>query len=316
MNRNIVRSLLAVTLAALLPAAPAATAAETEESERQFLTMDQDCGAGDIVMDKDGSFLVADQYNKVIWRVQDGKAELYAGTETDPDLYGQPQGGYVDGSLEESAFSLPWAMAPFLDGWAVSDASNDAVRLIHSDEVETINGRTKENLTVTELGVAFDYPTGLAADDQGNLYISDTHQGAVRKVSKDGWVTTVAEDLEDPMGLCWSDGVLYIAETGANRIVMLNQNGQVETLAGSGEPGCIDGPALEAGFSCPQRIAAGPDGTLYISDTGNGAVRCISGGEVTTLELEERLFSPAGLLAEEDTLYICDSFARRIFLKR
>jgi len=274
--------------------------------------MDKDCGACAIAVDKDGTFLVADQYNKVIWRVRNGAAERYAGMETNPDLYGRPMGGYVDGGLEESAFGLPWAIAPFLDGWAVTDASNNAVRLVRQTGVETINGRTNENISVTEAGVAFDYPTGLAVDDQGNLYVSDTHHGAVRKISKDGLVTTAADNLEDPMGLCWSDGILYIAETSANRIVMLGQDGRLKTLAGSGESGCVDGNASEAQFSCPQQVTAGTDGILYVSDTGNGVVRCIDGGTVTTLETEERLFSPAGLLVQDNTLLICDSFTRRI----
>jgi len=286
---------------------------EASESVQQFLTMDKDCGACAIVADKDGTFLVADQYNKVIWRVRDGVAEQYAGMVTKPDLYGRPMGGYVDGGLEESVFGLPWAIAPFLDGWAVSDASNHAVRLIRKTGVETINGRTDENMSVTEAGAAFDYPTGLAADDQGNLYVSDTHRGAVRKISKDGLITTVADGLEDPMGLCWSDDTLYIAETGANRIVLLDRNGQLKTLAGSGESGCMDGIAAEARFSCPQQVIMGQDGTLYVSDTGNGAVRCISDGQVTTLKTKERLLSPAGLLVQDNTLFICDNFVRRIF---
>lgn len=285
----------------------------TSEAAQQFLTMDQDCGAYAIVADKDGTFLVADQYNKVIWSVRDGVAKRYAGMETEPDLYGQPLGGYVDGRPEESVFGLPWAIAPFLDGWAVSDASNNAVRLIRQTGVETINGRTEENMSATEAGVAFDYPTGLAADGQGNLYVSDTHCGAVRRISRDGLVTTVADNLEDPMGLCWSENVLYIAETGANRIVMLDQSGQLKTLAGSGESGFTDGDAAKAQFSCPQQVTAGPDGTLYVSDTANGAVRCISGGQVTTLKTEG-LFSPAGLLIQNNTLYICDSFVRRILV--
>ncbi len=166
---------------------------------------------------------------------------------------------------------------------------------------------------MTELGVAFDYPTGLATDDEGNLYVSDTHQGAVRRVSTEGQVTTVAKELEDPMGLYWSDGMLYIAETGANRIVKLDpKSGTLEEVAGSGVSGSEDGDISKARFSSPQRVIGSSDGTLYISDTGNGKVRRISAGQVTTIETKERLFSPAGLLLQEDTLYICDSFTRRI----
>ncbi len=325
MKKSIVSLLLAgtLTLAAITAAAPfsiaeTAIAEEAAQSVENTENMQNHLHEGrcvsDLIADQDGSFLAVDSCNKVIWRLKDGAAEQYAGKKTQPDLYGIPVGGYVDGSLEESAFGLPWAIAPFLDGYAVSDAANHAIRLVRENGVETINGRTEEPLTVTELGVAFDYPTGLAADDEGNLYVSDTHQGAVRKISKDGMVTTVADELADPMGLYWFGETLYIAETGANRIIKLNlQSGEKQILAGTGEQGNADGPVLEAQFAGPQRITGDADGTLYVSDTGNGYVRCITDGQVTTVKTEERLFCPAGILLQGHTLLICDSFAHQIY---
>ena len=76
-------------------------------------------------------------------------------------------------------------------GYAVSDADNDVVRLARAELTQTVNGSTTEKLAVTDLGVAFSRPTGLAVDSDGNLYVSDTANGAIRRISG-GVVTTLA----------------------------------------------------------------------------------------------------------------------------
>ena len=205
----------------------------------------------------------------------------------------------------------------------VSDGAaldNNAVRLIRAENTQTVNGSTEEDLTVAELGVAFSHPTGLAADGDGNLYVSDTFEGAVRRITPEGTVTTVVDGLIDPMGLCWKDGVLYIAETGANRIVKVT-DGRLTVVAGSGEDGFANGPAAQAAFSAPQGVAVGEDGTVYVSDTLNSAVRQIRGGVVSTLvrrnldEPESFIpISPVGLVLYGDQLYVCDSFSRKVFV--
>ena len=70
-----------------------------------------------------------------------------AGGDTVADRYGKPKGGYNDAGLEDSYFKRPWAVAPFRDGYAVSD--NDVVRLVLSETIQTVNGSTEERLTVT-----------------------------------------------------------------------------------------------------------------------------------------------------------------------
>jgi len=64
--------------------------------------------------------------------------------------------GYVDGDADESAFASPWGIAPFLDGWAVSDPENNAIRLLRDGKV-----RTMDTVSVVKLS----YPTGLAAGE-------------------------------------------------------------------------------------------------------------------------------------------------------
>ena len=267
--------------------------------------------------------LLTDLYNRKIWTLQNGTPELLAGGDTALDVNGQPVGGYHDGPAAQCSFQLPWAAAPFLDGWAVSDAENNAVRYISGGRVQTLNCSTKEPDLPSSGGRAvFTYPTGLAAGSDGSLYVSDTHQGAIRKITPDGNVTTFASGLSDPMGLCWSGGTPYVAETGANRIVKI-ENGQISLVAGSGQEGSTDGPASQAAFAFPQGVAVDQDGAVYVADTGNGAVRRVKNGETVTVLSRETLrqqesilapASPTGLLLAGRSLYVCDSFNRAVYV--
>ena len=277
------------------------------------------CG---IAQAEDG-LILTDLYNRKVWTLQNGKLALLAGGDTAPDVNGQPVGGYHDGPADQSSFRTPWAAAPFLNGWAVSDAENNVIRYIAGGRVQTLNCSTKEpDLPISGGRVVFTYPTGLAADGDGALYVSDTHQGAIRKITPDGNVTTFASGLSDPMGLCWSGGVLYVAETGANRIVKI-ENGKISLVAGSGQEGLADGPASQAAFAFPQGVAVSQDGTVYVADTGNGAVRRVQNGEIVTVLSQEILggqesmlapVSPTGLLLAERTLYVCDGFNRAVYV--
>lgn len=278
------------------------------------------CAPAGAALMPDGSLLVTDTYNKIIWRVAGGVSTVYAGSDTVEDQCGQPLGGYNDAALEDSYFKRPWAIVPFLNGWAVSDTDNHAVRLISGEITQTVNGQTKEKLTISDLGVSFDAPTGLASDGEGNLYVADTLQNAIRKISPTGEVTTFAKDLNGPMGLFWAEGSLYAAETEANRIVKITA-GKVEVLAGSGRNGFADGPAAQAAFSAPQALTVDEDGTVYVADTANSAVRMIRDGQVTTLIHRDVTdlngfapVSPAGLLIQGNVLYICDSFSRKLLV--
>ena len=269
------------------------------------------CG---ITSDGEGGLLVTDTYNKCVWLVKDGVSTRLTGSAVPEDLPGEPLGGFVDDTLEKSLFLRPWAIVPFLDGYAVSDTANNSLRLVSEKGVETINGSAGEaGLQVSELGVTYDRPTGLASDEAGNLYVSDTGSGSIRVISSRGLVTTLLRGLDEPTGLCWYEGSLYIAETGAQRILKLT-GGAVTVLAGSGEEGLVDGAAAEACFSSPMGLAVDGQGRVYVADAVNGAVRRIADGQVVTLvkampdrPLKSPVF-PVGLLVQEDVLYICDNF--------
>ena len=275
------------------------------------------------IMDGRG-FLVTDVYGKQIWLINSFDGMVYAGTDSVEDLYGEPLGGYNDAELGSSLFKEPWSITPFLDGYAVSDTGNDAVRLLSSETTQTVNGYS-DILEIGDLGVKFDTPTGLCTDEEGCLYIAETGKGAIRKVSTEGEVTTVCDGLDRPMGICYFDGWIYVAETGANRIVRV-KDGKIDVIAGSGEEtpegGLGDGSVKKATFRSPQGVAVAPDGTVFVADTISSTVRMIRNNKVTTilqregeqLDIEMYPVSPRGLFIEGNSLYICDPFARRVYL--
>ena len=283
-------------------------------SDLTFLEgLDVNCAPTHIVDTGDGAFLVTDSQSKKVWRIEDGEITAFAGADSVANLYEIPMGGYNDGAKDEALFGEPYAIVPFKDGWAVSDPDNAAVRLITGDVVQTINPKTDET------DFSFEAPRGLAVDSSGNLYISDTEKGDIYVLSASGELQTLLTDLEKPMGLCWSDDVLYIAETGENRIIQY-ADGNLSVLAGSGKAAFADGEAKEASFSSPQSIAVDEDGVVYVADTVNSAIRYIQSGEVKTLfarnkdEMSASLVSPSGLFLQQDKLYICDPFARQIYI--
>lgn len=91
-------------------------------------------------------------------------------------------------------------------------------------------------------------------------------------------------EFDRPVGMAAApDGSVYVADSGNHRVRRLTVAGQVETVAGSGAAGATDGPALTATFRTPVGVSIGPDGTIYVVDAEAGQVRSIRNGEVRTV---------------------------------
>ena len=265
------------------------------------------CAPVGLARGSDGAIYLTDAYNKAVWRLYGGGCERVAGAQSALDANGVPAGGALDGPAESALFRSPWGIAPFLDGWAISDPENNAVRLLRDGAVTTL------------AGLPVEYPTGLAADGEGGLYVASTQSGEIWLLSPEGTVTLVATGLDDPMGLCWAGGALYVAETGAHRVIKL-ADGAAALVAGSGAEGMADGEAAAATFFAPEGVAVGADGSVYIADTVGASVRCVRDGAVTTLvepsdglTLALGMRAPVGLLLDGARLYICDRFTRKLF---
>jgi sugar lactone lactonase YvrE len=121
------------------------------------------------------------------------------------------------------------------------------------------------------------------------------------------------------------DGTIFFTDTEGNRIRKIYPNGEVVTIAGSGLAGMADGNGVEATFNRPEGIAIAQNGTLYVADTGNHAIRRVStGGYVSTLvgngssgDLEgsgdaARLNSPRGIAVYGSIVYVSDTGNNKI----
>ncbi len=128
-------------------------------------------------------------------------------------------------------------------------------------------------------------PRGVAIDAAGNLFIADTGNNCIRKITPGGQITTVAGggavSLAAPRGvLAGFDQNLYIADTGNHRILALTPDGNLTTIAGTGTPGFFGdgGDALAAQFDNPVAITMDPYGAFYIADFDNNRIRRLTPG--------------------------------------
>ncbi len=181
---------------------------------------------------------------------------------------------------------------------------------------------------------AFKSPAGIALDETaGVLYVADRANHAIRRVTLNGQVTTIAgtgksgdrdgsgrdASFKSPTGLALSDdGTLYIADSGNHTIRALLPDGNVVTIAGSGSPGYADGAAGHAAFHAPEGIAVHGD-TIYVADTMNHRIRAIRDGVVSTIAgtgqpgdmngrgAQASFHQPAGLvLLDDGALVVAD----------
>lgn len=191
-------------------------------------------------------------------------------------------------------------------------------------------------------------PAGVALDAAGNLYIADNGNGRIRKVDGSGVITTVAGNgetnfagdggpailalLDGPMGNAVdSQGNLFIADTGNNRVRKVDVGGTITTVAGTGQPGYSGdgGNALIANLNAPAGVAVDNKGNVFIADTKNGRIRKVdSSGVITSVAGSSTgawycgdgipattacLGAPQGVAIDaSDNLWIADSGNNRI----
>ena len=174
----------------------------------------------------------------------------------------------------------------------VADYDNHLIRKISpAGVVTTLAGRADEPGNTDGVGTAASFrgPMGIAVDTSGIVYVADTGNRAVRRITADGAVTTMAltgASLSEPRGIAVdASGVITIADYGSHTIRSISTNGAVATLAGTlSSPGTTDGTGSAARFHFPSAVAATSAGVLYVADTENDTIRAIaSGAAVTTV---------------------------------
>ncbi|MGA2867171.1 MAG: hypothetical protein ABSF95_22060 [Verrucomicrobiota bacterium] len=201
-------------------------------------------------------------------------------------------GGYgsADGTASAARFWRPYGVA--LDGAAnvyVADCHSSTIRKVTpGGVVTTLAGLAGcwGSADGTASGARFNEPYGVAVDSAGNVYVADTYNNAIRKVTPGGVVTTLAAGFNEPAGLAVDSAAnVYVADTGNHTIDKVTPGRVVTTLAGQwGSSGANDGTGFAARFNQPAGVAVDSAGNVYVADTGNCTIRKVSlGGVVTTL---------------------------------
>jgi len=252
-------------------------------------------------------------------------------------LAGAGTEGTIDGTAGQARFSEPFGIVAAPDGTIfVADAGHaDRIRRIEPDgTVSTIAGGARGFADGVGTGAAFSTPSGLARAPDGTLYLADTGNHAIRRITPDGHVSTLAGDgsagdvdgppqqarFNGPIGVAVApDGRVIVADTYNDRIRAIDVDGTVRTLAGSGVPGADDGVAEAASFDTPTGLAIDARGNIYVADTGNSMIRIVdSNGRVTTPAWArgDGFYRPLGIaIAPDGEFYVADEGGRIVAIR-
>jgi hypothetical protein len=200
-------------------------------------------------------------------------------------------------------------------GIAVDASNNVYIADTHNNRIREVLASTGVINTIAGTGVAgfagdggaatsalLNYPTAVAVDSAGNIYIADTNSHRIREI-KSGTISTVAGDgeqfysgdsglataagLDSPNGVAVDSSFnIYIGDTHNQRVRLVTfTTGIISTLAGTGvKTYTADGVAANSSaLARPRGLAISPNGTLLIADSDNDRVRAVSGGSISTV---------------------------------
>jgi sugar lactone lactonase YvrE len=229
-----------------------------------------------IAMDSSGTMYVTDLGSHRIRKVtSSGVVTTIAGSSL----------GSTNGAGTSAQFNYPYSVGVDSSGnLYVADTNNHRIRKITSEGVvSTFAGNSQGNSDGPGTNAAFNLPYGLAVDSAGVVYVADSYNNSIRKITSEGVVSTFATGFNVPIAVAVdSSGNVYVSDHGNHRIRKITSEGVVSTLAGSYGSG--DGLGTNAGFLYPWGVAVDSVGNVYVADQGNARIRKItSGGLVTTM---------------------------------
>ena len=247
-----------------------------------------------LAADGAGNLYVADTYGHTVRKVTSGA--------TVTTLAGSSTSGFADGMGSAAQFGYLGGVT--VDGAGtiyVTDTDSGTIRRVTSAGAVTTlagTGGLIGSADGTGAVARFNYAYGITADGAGDVYVADSGNSTIRKVTAAGVVTTFAGSSPSgsndgpgetagfnlPYGIAIDgSGTAYVADTYNHTIRKITAAGEVTTFAGSaGNPGASDGAGSAARFYYPGGLALDGLGNLYVSDGGNCTIRRITAGGVVT----------------------------------
>ncbi len=284
----------------------------------------------DVAVTKEGAIYVADGFNSCVRKIINGEVSTFAGNGN---------ANIKDGTGAGARFKIPSRLTEDVSGnLYLLDAADPRIRKINPDADVSIYAGTSTfgfrdgNVNSARFGQSF----GIATDGQRNIYIADSQNDCIRKVSPDGQVTTIAASRKKmPLNgkACIAEfyfvkgiaidkqGNLFVADL--NRIRKITPEGIVSTFAGSGMKGYVHGKWETIGFSQIEDLVMDARENIYISEgnrihkiTCDGIINTIAGGNAGYEDGEASLAKfnePRGLgIDKQGNLYVADSGNNRI----
>ncbi len=258
-----------------------------------------------ITADENGNLYITEYRSSIIRKIdKNGKVSILAG---------QPlKTGFADGDAKKSLIDRPHGIAANkLGDVFFCDMKNHLIRRVdYKGNLSTVAGQKGVSGIIDGTGknAQFNQPEGIVIDSKGNLFIADTYNFTIRKIDKNGKVTTFAgvggkEGYADgngkvalfnmPIGIAIDnvdnlyvlDAIYDSSKQGNSLIRKIDSKGNVTTFAGvHGKDGHKDGNLKLALFNKPVGISVAKDGTIFVADTEADLIRMIDKkGNVTTI---------------------------------
>lgn len=269
----------------------------------------------DVAVDGSGNIYIADTTNQVVRKVTpEGGITMFAGDAT---------AGFKgdNGAATSAGLIAPTALAVDSGGNVFIMSNGDGrIRKVDTKGIITTvagNGVPGFNDGAAS-GAQFNFPTGIAVDGSGSVYVADSLNLRIRKIAG-STVTSVAgsgafsysgdngpalnAQLGNPAGVAAdAAGNVYIADTGNNVVRQVSRDGVITNVLGNSQAGSGDNQ-----LNAPQAVAADTAGNLYIADTLNGRIRRVGGGSVTTIGGTDNFFTPTGVAVDAaGNVYVAD----------
>ncbi len=247
----------------------------------------------DIEVCPDGRIFVADGGRRIRQIHADGTVSTFAGSGLEASTDGK---GLAASFIYPSGLTCDAAGHLYVvTGYRIRRVTKEGVSTVLAGEgaYGHVDGKGKAARFASVIDAA------LAPD--GALIVAQTGIPAIRRVTLDGVVTTIAgggpKGSANGLGIAASfggpegvavaaDGTIYFSDWDSHAIRRISPGGYVSLFAGSGVAGSADGLGTAASFGGPQRLAMGPDGAIYVAGIGNGRLaRVTAAGQVTTVAM-------------------------------